>query len=119
MKRDMDLCRDILIYVEELSFQSQPQKVSINEFSEEEIQYHLKLLSQAGLVDAEDTSITTQSTSWRVHALTWQGHEFIEASRSKTAWDNAKSIVKEKGVGMAFDTLKAILIASAKEAVGL
>lgn len=119
MKRNMDLCRDILIYVESLSFLSQPQKVAVDGFSEEEIQYHLKLLNQAGLIDAENKSRDTQKVRWRVHALTWQGHEFVEASRNKSAWDNAKSMIKDKGVGMAFDTIKALLIASAKENVGL
>lgn len=119
MQRNMDLCRDILIHVEALSFRSLPQKVTIDNYTDEEIQYHIKLLNQAGLIDAENISKSTQETSWRVHSLTWNGHEFVEASRNSSRWQEAKEIIKENGVGMAFDTIKAVLIGLAKEAVGL
>ncbi|MCW3110294.1 MAG: hypothetical protein JWQ09_4800 [Segetibacter sp.] len=115
----MDLCRDILIYVESLTFKSQPQKVQIDNYTDEEIQYHIKLLNQAGLIDAENISKSTQETSWRVHSLTWNGHEFVEASRNNSRWQEAKEIMKKNSVGMAFDTIKAVLISLAKEALGL
>ena len=119
MQRNMDLCRDILIYVEGLTFKPMPQKVELDNYSEEEIEYHLKLLNQAGLIDAEDLSKSTQETRWRVHSLTWSGHEFVEASRNNSRWQEAKETIKKNGVGMAFDLIKEVLIASAKEAVGL
>lgn len=119
MQRNMDLCRDILIYVESLEFKSVPQKVELENYSEEEIAYHLKLLSQAGLIDAEDISKSTQEIRWRVHSLTWSGHEFVEASRSNSRWLAAKEKIKKTGVGMAFEVIKALLIASSKDALGL
>lgn len=62
---------------------------------------------------------SSECTRWRVHALTWQGHEFVEGSRNETMWIKAKSTINEKGIGMAFDTMKAMLIALGKQAIDI
>ena len=44
-------------------------------------------------------------------SLTWQGHEFLDAARNDTIWRKAKKKVLETTGGLAFDVLKAALLA--------
>ena len=119
MKRDMDLARKILKIVED---DSNPNRfTSLTPLEEEgynceQIAYHVRLLAEAGLVEAIDTS-TLQGMSYEVRNLTWQGHDFLDASRDDTIWKKAKEIVLEKTGGLAFDTLKATLIDLGKNTV--
>lgn len=110
MKRDMDLCREILLDLEGKDFGPGAIKVEIPGRSEQEVSYHLKLLDQAGLVEAEDLSKSTQNMKWRAFCLTWDGHEFLEASKNPDTWERMKETLKEKSVGMSFDIVKALLI---------
>ena len=118
MKRNMDLIRKILIRIEEYphfpEIVSRKPEISIDVpgHDEEEINYHLKLLSQAGLILT--SSGGTLSYRW-VQGLTWQGHEFLELMKKDTYWNKAKEAMKETG-GMAFEVLMRILIETATKA---
>lgn len=109
MKRDMDLCRKILLDLEATPFGPGLLEVKLDDYDDVEISYHIKLLAEAGLVDAEDLSKPSR-LRWRVRSLTWAGHDFLEASRNDTNWNTAKGIMKEKGVGLIFDVLKQLLV---------
>ena len=79
-------------------------------------------MDQAGLLICErEVSSSTSDRVTRVYpfSLTWQGHEFIEASRNDTFWNKAKEMAKKKSGALSFDVLKALLIVMAKESVGL
>ncbi len=119
MKRDMDLCRDILLDLESKPFDPGSVEIKISGKSEEEISYHLMLLDQAGLVKAVDLSKSTQRMKWRATHLTWDGHEFLDASRNETVWERAKATLQDKSVGMTFEILKALLIEYCKQLLGL
>ena len=119
MKRDMDLCRDILLNLEEKPFAAGTFKVEIAGKSEQDVSYHLKLLAQAGLVEAENLSRSSQNMKWRANSLTWDGHEFLEASRNQGTWDRVKGILNEKSVGMSFEFVKALLIVYGKQLLDL
>jgi DNA-binding transcriptional ArsR family regulator len=109
MKRDMDLARQILLNLEESKNQIGPDDVNIKGYSKDEIAYHIMLLGEAGLINAYDCS-TFDGPNWRAERLTWQGHEFIEASRDQKRWNQAKKLIKDKGVGLTFDVAKVVLI---------
>ncbi len=115
MKRSMDLCRDILLNLEAQPFDSGMIEVKIDKKSEQEISYHLMLLNQAGLVEAENLSKSTQKMKWRARHLTWDGHEFLEASKNQTTWDRVKATMAEKSVGMSIDIIKWLLLKYGKE----
>ena len=68
-----------------------------------------------------EVSFSTPDRVIRVYpfSLTWQGHEFIEAARNDTFWKKAKKIVFSKSGALSIDVVKALLIAMAKESVGL
>ena len=112
MKRDMDLCRQILLDIEgspeanglgfiELGFEGKTQT---------EVSYHVHLLKEAGLLEASDLSNSVDGLLWFPNRLTYAGHEFIEATRSETVWTKAKSTVLEKTGGLSLGVLKSVAI---------
>jgi hypothetical protein len=122
MKRDIDLIRKLLLYLEKKSDDKMVKDLEIEGYSKNKVQYHFILMDQAGLIRCERSMSST--TSDRViqvfpFSLTWQGHEFLEASRNETIWNNVKDVIKNKSVGMSFDLIKALLIAKIKNKVGV
>jgi len=75
----------------------------------EEVAYHLKLLGQAGYIDAEPTG-GIAAFRWGVRSMTWEGHDFLDAIRNDTIWNRVKATVTEKGGGASVEVMKAIAI---------
>jgi hypothetical protein len=113
MKRDMDLARKILLEVEAYTEIDGWVPLEIEGYSSTEINYHIKLLAQAGLVEAEDAS-TLGGSSFYVSSLTWEGHEFLDAARDSSRWQKAKDLVAQKGGALTFEILKQVLMEIAK-----
>ena len=113
MKRDMDLIREILLKIEERPFDGMWFTLDIDGCSPEAISYHVMLLHEAGLIEAYCDSALGSIDNWLPIRLTWQGHEFLDAARDSTRWDQAKGIMTKVG-GFALEVLKAVLIESAK-----
>jgi hypothetical protein len=109
MKRDLDLVRKILFETERKPSPRGLVNLQIPGYSEEEVSYHVKLLADAGLIEAQDLS-TMHGFSWQPKALTWEGHEFLDAARNDTVWNRTKDEVKEKGGTVSFEVLKHLLI---------
>jgi hypothetical protein len=118
MKRDMDLCRQILLDVE-----ANPEAVGLGDVelnieghSPTEVSYHVQLRTDAGLLEAIDMS-DTSGLDCRPTRLTYAGHEFIEAARKDSLWQKAKTTVLEKTGGLSLDVLKAVQVKFATDAV--
>ena len=118
MKRDIDLARAILLALEECDSSTGFQNFEVQGATSEQVSYHVKLLYQAGLIDAIDAS-AMNSFQWYPESLTWNGHEFLDASRDETIWNNAKKHILDNGGVIAFDVLKAVLIHLSKKSLGL
>ncbi len=116
MKRDMDLARRILLALEEAPFDLRGVTIKLPDVSEEALQYHLLILSEANLIKAIDAS-SRDGPSYLPERLTWLGHEFLDASRNDTFWKKAKTAVLEKTGGLAFDVLFQLLKSYARNAV--
>lgn len=52
-------------------------------------------------------------------ALTWSGHEFLEAARNDTIWKKAGEQIKKSGVDVTLSLLQEILKQLAKQSLGL
>lgn len=120
MKRDMDLVRKLLVYIEEEERADGRNglMVSIEGYSDQEVEYHLRLLVGAGLVTtalADDGEVDFLST-WPT-GLTWEGHDFLEAARNDTIWKKATELVRRTTGGLAFELLKSTLLSFANKAV--
>jgi hypothetical protein len=118
MKRNMDLMREILLVCEKYEHGFAPQIV-IDGYSPEEIGYHVFLLGEAGLAEVEPISAMGAASPYaRIKRLTWNGHEFLDASREKTIWEKTKTKVGEIG-GVALPLLMTLLADEAKRKLGL
>ncbi len=120
MKRDMDLARQIMLAIEEQPYQSGPGfTITPKAVAAEELNYHVMLLHDAGLIEATSTTYLNGETAWRIKRLTWQGHEFLDAARDQSTWNQAKRTISEKGGSLTFDVLKGVLTQLARQTVGL
>ena len=81
----------------------------IADHTDQEISYQVMLLNEAKLIEAIDLS-DMDGPKWKPLRLTWEGHEFVEASRDENAWQEAKRIMAEKGGGFVFELGKKLLI---------
>lgn len=132
MTRDMDLVRSILLTIEKsdkFSFSEQEgtelHKGFGDEYTAQQIRYHLVLLEEAGLIKYQKTgrryqvSVNEWDEEEALSRLTWEGHEFIEAARDQNRWNQAKETISEKGGSLTLDVLKGVLTQLARQAVGL
>ena len=97
MQREMDLCRGILLEIEKYPTPLAHDGtfiVQIPPYTEEQIWYHIKLLNQAGLIEAVDWTTRTKP-EWLAKDLTWQGHEFLDAFRGNSVWQKAKRLLMQ------------------------
>lgn len=117
MKRDWDLIRELLIEIEERCGPDDVVSagaIELKGHSQETILYHLALLAEARLIDADDVG-SHDGADWFVRRLTWEGHDFLDAARSDTTWGRAKSVAAEKGSGLTFAVLKELLVRFARD----
>ena len=108
MKRDMDLMRRILFEVENWPFTGGFDTIVVPGRAKEEVAYHVYLLKDAGLIEAVDAS-THDGPQWYPRNLTYQGHEFLDAARDDTRWENAKEKVLRTTGALSLESLKIVL----------
>ncbi len=116
MKRDIDLVRKILLAIEAHTQPGDWIELKIDGYSEEQVTYHVKLLAQADLIEANDLS-SSSGFDWKVKNLTWEGHEFLEASRDEGRWKKAKALLMEKAGSLSYEILKEVLLSMMKGAI--
>lgn len=112
MKRDMDLIRLILIEVEKMVNWSDWEHTNIEDYTHEEISYHVMLLKEAGLIEAKGFC---DGGEWIPGRLTWDGHEFLDSTRNETVWKKVKGKITEMGGGLAFEVIKFLSVTYSKE----
>ncbi len=54
-----------------------------------------------------------------VHRLTWDGHEFLDAARNDTIWQEAKELFLKKALGLSVESFKMVLLGLIKDQLGL
>lgn len=114
MKRDMDLVRNILIKIEQNENDDFYRNTfSIAGYDQTTVDYHILLLKEAGLLDAH-ISESEQGIFAQPIRLTWSGHEFIDAARNDTIWEQTKKMFKGKVESIPYEVLKLILLESVK-----
>ncbi|MFZ1128912.1 DUF2513 domain-containing protein [Methanoregula sp.] len=109
MKRDMDLVRKILLAMEANPQGFFNEMPAIEGYSSDQVGYHVYLMMQAGLVEGSDvTTLGSESPEAIPSCLTWQGHDFLDASRDDNRWTTAKEIFRQAG-GVSFEVAKEVL----------
>ena len=107
MKRDWELIRKIMLAIEASPCDMQVSSFSIKDYDPEIVGYHIKLLSDALLVEAINSSSDETMYEYYAQDLTLAGHEFLDNIRSDTNWNKIKTLIKGKGGELTFETIKA------------
>jgi hypothetical protein len=120
MKRDLDVCRTILLWMEKKEHALVNELPQIDGLSKEFIGFQIHLLGEAGLIKAADTTFyeSTSPQAIPLH-ITWAGYEFLEAAKDDGLWSKAKTSVIKPAGGVAFDVLLDWLKSEAKNRLGL
>ena len=97
MQRNMDLIREMLLYIESSNsvvINLYDTEFKINEQSTQRniIMYHADMLKNAEFIIG-----STNSNSWLVQKITWKGHELLDNIRNPTRWQLIKSMVAKAG----------------------
>lgn len=105
MRLQMDLVRDLLLYIEENAKRpvDDLEDISLPNWREDDIAYHVVLLEEAGLVaatintipDSDDPSLV--EVLYSVRRLTFNGHEFLNTVREPEQWGIVKEGAKKAG----------------------
>jgi len=111
MQRDVDLLRQLLLEIERRGAASSIDSLPTDtrQGGEERVRYHLRLLTDAGLLkDAGQTPCVR---------LTHAGQEFIELARSDARWREAKAAILASSGGVPLAVLRSLLMKWAWRAV--
>ncbi|MDB4873325.1 MAG: hypothetical protein JWL97_4329 [Gemmatimonadales bacterium] len=121
MRRDMDLVRNILLWIEAQDHALNINwEIQIEGFSDEQVGYHCHLMHEAGLIVASDaTCMDSQSPEAIPRCLTWAGHDFLDSVKDATLWAKAKKHVILPAGGVAFSVLTEWVKAEAKHRLHL
>lgn len=121
MKRDMDLVRRLLLYLED-TVDYRPLRssdIAIGGYSDAQIGYHLGILADGGLIDVIDTnSMDSKTFSCFVRGITWQGHEFLDSVRDDGVWSQTREKLQPFG-SASLEIVKSVAVACLTSRLGL
>jgi len=102
MKRDMDLIRDIMIYLEDNLTPGKPiQSTQIPLCGDSDEEYrvfseHIRLLLDAELIDASEVTLKG-FTIYDIQRITSNGHDFLDSLRNNIVWNKTKEAAGKVG----------------------
>lgn len=125
MQRNMNLIRQILLGIE--SAASTRYDFAVEGVDDLDKWYNIDLLVQANLIQGVEVHWASDGTGPYCHirglvALTWEGHDFLDAVRDDSVWEQATEKARTSGLdmqGLTFDVIKSLCVATAKHILGL
>ena len=125
MKRNMDLIRQLLLGIE--SETSTQHEFNIEGVDDLEKWYNVDLLVEANFIRGVAVRWAADGTGSYITfkglvALTWHGHDFLNAVRDDTVWFEAKEKVHADGLDMqslTFDVIKSLCVSTIERILGL
>lgn len=110
MKRDMDLIRAILLACEAHECGFAPRELQLEGYTDEQIGFHVHLMGEARLLQTGDVTCMGSTSPCAVAiAMTWEGYEFLEASRNENNWQKVKAAAHASG-GFVLSAVKDVLV---------
>lgn len=107
MKRDWDLCRKILLKIEDDYIDTAIMNLTIEDYSMEKVAYHCNIMYEAGLISSFGSKYAGNHIHFfHVGGLTWEGHEFLENIRDKSFFEKIKKEIKKKAAPLCFEGIK-------------
>lgn len=109
MKRDPDLERQILLAIEAYDGISEPGHAKVRHLAptSHEADYHVLLLSEAGLISAMDMRTDGDPYEMWPTRLTMAGHEYLDTIRDEEVWRRTKEGARAVG-SFSLDALRAL-----------
>ena len=125
MKRNIELIRRILLAIEDEP--STQHEFNMKGVDNLELWYNVDLLVQANLIRGVDVRWAADGAGPYVHskglvALTWDGHDFLDAIRNESVWQRANEKANASGLdiqGLTFEVIKSLCVSTAKQILGL
>ena len=122
MKRDLSLCRELLLKLEGVSdsataayhFPFGDDEVALEGWSADEITYNFARMLEAGFF--AENSETTAEGGFIFTGISWAGHDYLDAVRDPERWRKTKDGAKAVG-GLTFGLAKDLALAIAKSEV--
>lgn len=121
MKRDLDLCRELMLAFETQMLPGQavctlrmPAK-----FDAATVFAHISLLTKAELLEGR-CSVDPENPAkggFVIHSITWTGYDFIDAAQKDTVWAKSKTRLKKAG-SWTFSLLMDVLKDEAQRQLG-
>ncbi|WP_295155826.1 DUF2513 domain-containing protein [Selenomonas sp. AE3005] len=119
MKRDMDLCRKILLTVEKMHIDSPIVTLRIEGYDTSTIAYHCQILYDAGLLLSYKPVLGGDTVQYFfVGGLTWKGNDYLDKIRDKSIWENIKRTIKDRALPFTIDVVKEIATNLTDEKLG-
>lgn len=121
MRRDPDLSRAILLFIEEHWQPSRglERRIEVEGYDYPTILAHTQLLIEEDMLDGKIIETLVGPVEAVISKLTAKGHDAIEAARNNAAWDRAKKVAAEHHAPATFSLLVEILKADARHQLGL
>jgi hypothetical protein len=119
MKRNFDLVRSLLLYVEQ-SPPGQPiTGLTQENYETEVISEHMKLLIEEGFLDGRSGRYANGRIHYFVQGLTWKGHDFLDNAKNDTIWKKVMVDAEKKGMSLSMSVLNGLLTKAAEKYMGL
>jgi hypothetical protein len=121
MKRDVDLSRAILRFVEE---HAPPQggldePLEIEGYDRPTVLAHTELLIEDGLIDGQIIAALAGPLDVVITKLTSRGHDALQAIDNDTLWSKVKKTAREKGVSLTLDLAVTLAKSFGRQHLGL
>lgn len=109
MKRDMDLVREILLYVSE-SNESVDASVFVDSYNDlGKVIYTIDIMNEAGLIKASiQRAFQKGYVSASINFLTWSGHDFLDSIRNDKVWKEVKKTISKVAGSVSLSIIKQI-----------
>jgi hypothetical protein len=120
MKRDLDLCRDLMMAFEAVPAGQHACSISLSDKVDAVTAVmHIKLLRDAGLLEGMcyPDPDSPQGGIFAITDITWTGHDFIDSARNEGVWGKTKDRLKKAG-SWTFSLMMDILKDEAKRQIG-
>ena len=94
MKRDIDLVRKILLFLEQDETE-QETNTDLSDVEEQILLYHAHILIQAEYLEGNISTYESGEFAGDITSceLTWQGHEFLDSIRDKNVWGKISPVL--------------------------
>lgn len=125
MKRNIDLVRSILIYVENAADEVDADEMATERWPIETVAYHVRLMAHHGLVDVsrDARDMNGNTIELTVAGITWDGQDYLDSIREPKVWGRVKKAlagtVGSTTLDVVRQTASMVALAMVREGLGI